>query len=134
MRFAMAAAALLAGTATLQAQEGFLQGAYFSAPEACALAREGGTTSAIEEGHLLLTATGILGYEYHCDFVETHKARHGPNWLAAALCEEPGVAFPDLLAIAPRAEGSVEVSSLAERGGETGGTTTYILCEGVEAP
>lgn len=131
-RVAIAALAYLAGISASLAEDGFVEGVYLNSPEACALAREGGAASALEEGHLILTRDGITGYEYHCDFLELRKARRGMNWLATALCEEPGIAFPDLIAIAPRGEGQVELNPMSMRDSGEGGGETYFLCEGVE--
>jgi len=114
----------------------FPEGVYAASPELCAAARSGGVQAIFEDGYTVLTAAGFEGIEYHCDFVQVLPGRRTPGFVVTALCEEPGYAFPDVLAIVPRGEGELQVtSSLDAAGGEPSANSgTFHLCEGVELP
>lgn len=137
---ALACAALLAAT-PLAAQEPFIEGVYLSAEGSCDEARRNGIESAIEAGGLALTASGLHGYEYHCDFLQVLKGVRTPGWTVTALCEEPDFAFSDLITILPRNERQIDLTSLALRSaagddaeGSAGSLEHYVLCEGVVLP
>ncbi|MFN3546416.1 MAG: hypothetical protein ACK4U0_02910 [Mesorhizobium sp.] len=128
-------AAILALPATAMAQE-FPAGVYAASPELCEVARTGGAQAIFEDGYTVLTANGFLGIEYHCDFLQVLPGKRTPGFVVTALCEEPGYAFPDVLAIVPRGEGELQVTStLDAAGGEPSGNSgTYHLCEGLTLP
>ncbi len=132
----MIVAALASIPAAAMGAEDFISGVYAPSPELCAAAKTGGVQSIFEQGDVVLTARGILGIEYHCDFLQVLKAPRTPGFVVTALCEEPGLAFPDVLAIMPRGEGELELSSTADAaGGEPSmNSGLYHLCEGVAAP
>ena len=129
------AGCILALPATAMSQE-FPVGVYTASPELCEAARTGGAQAIFEDGYTVLTAEGFLGIEYHCDFLQVLAGKRTPGFVVTALCEEPGYAFPDVLAIMPRGEGELEVtSSLDAAGGEPSGNSgTYHLCEGLTLP
>ena len=114
----------------------FPVGVHVASPELCEAARAGGLQAIFEDGYTVLTAAGFEGIEYHCDFVQVLAGKRTPGFVVTALCEEPGFAFPDLLAIVPRGEGELEVTStLDAAGGEPSANSgTYHLCEGVALP
>lgn len=126
----------LASASPAAAADEFITGVYAQSEELCAQAKSQGVQSLVEAGNVLLTARGFEGIEYHCEFLGVTKATRSDGWLASALCEEPGYAFPDMLSIMPRAEGQLEVTSVRvpdpdDPGGNGG---TYFHCEGVTAP
>lgn len=129
------AASILAWPGAAMSQE-FPAGVYAATPELCEAARTGGAQAIFEDGNTVLTAEGFLGIEYHCDFLQVLPGKRTPGFVVTALCEEPGYAFPDMLAIMPRGEGELEVtSSLDAVGGEPSGNSgTYHLCEGLTLP
>lgn len=129
------AACILAWPVAALSQE-FPDGVYAASPELCEAARSGGAQAIFEDGYTVLTADGFVGIEYHCDFLQVIAGKRTPGFVVTALCEEPGYAFPDLLAIVPRGEGQLEVtSSIDVVGGEPSGNSgTYHLCEGVTLP
>jgi hypothetical protein len=130
----MLGAALLAGAGAAAAAE-LPGGVYAASPELCQTARTRGLEAVFEEGNVVLTAGGIQGIEYHCDFVQVLGGRRSPGFVVTALCEEPGYAFPDLLAIVARGEGRLEVTSALDAGGEPSSNAgLYHLCEGVTPP
>jgi len=90
----------------------------------------------IEAGNVALTASGLEGTEYNCEFLQVTKAKLSPAWLVQAICQEPGYLFPDVLSITQMNATQIELVSVKpadpESGGGNGGT--YVLCEGVAAP
>lgn len=134
-------ALLLLGTAPLWAQEPFIEGVYLSNGELCAQAQADGLDSVLELGELALTASGLHGYEYHCDFLQVLKGVRTPGWTVITMCEEPDFAFSDLITIMPRREGQIDLVSLALRPssdedgeGSPGSIEEYVACEGVTPP
>lgn len=124
---------LLPGVST--AQEATIEGVYARSPEICAAAKKDLQTL-FENGETVLTKNGIEGIEYHCEFVDLKSSGSTPGWIATALCEEPGYAFPDLLVIMPRGAGELEVTSVRPAGedGNSGNAGMYYQCEGVSMP
>lgn len=135
MKAFLAAAALLAATLPLTAEE-FISGVYAETPELCAKARGEGLGAVLEGGNVVLSARGIDGYEYHRDFIQVVKGTRTPGHVVLALCEEPGYAFPDTMAIFPRAEGQLQLTAQGDNGDESGGgnSGTFHFCEGVALP
>lgn len=114
----------------------FPGGVYAPSQELCAAGQAGGIQSIFEQGDTVLTAAGIEGIEYHCDFVQVLEGWRTPGFVVTALCEEPDFAFPDLLAIVPRGEDELQVTSVLDAaGGEPSANSgTYHLCKGLELP
>lgn len=130
--------AVLTAALPAHAADAFIEGVYAGSPELCETARASpdGLQKLFEEGNVVLTARGIEGIEYHCDFLDVRKGSRTPGWVATALCEEPGYAFPDLISIMPRGEGELELVSVRDAGGDepSGNSGTYHLCAGVAEP
>ena len=55
---------------------------------------------------------GIEAYEFHCEFFDVKASKTSPFVLVQAVCEEPGLRFPDLLSITPFDDTTIEVVSL----------------------
>ena len=132
---AICAATLLLATQTFAAED-FIAGVFAPSPELCEAAESEGLQAIFERGDVVLTARGILGIEYHCDFLQVLEGTRTPGFVVTALCEEPGTAFPDVLAIVPRGEGQLELSSTTDAaGGEPSiNSGLYHVCTGVDAP
>lgn len=125
----------------LAAQEGFIEGVYLPSPELCAQAQAEGIDNVLEAGELALTAEGLHGYEYHCDFLQVLPGARTPGWTIIAMCEEPDFAFSDLITLVMRSEGQLDLVSLAlrssaesEESDSAGSLEQYVLCEGLESP
>ena len=142
MKTTAAALTMLAAMfAAPAAAQDFIEGVWFSSAEACAKARAEGIDNALEAGELALTAQGLHGYEYHCDFLQVLPGVRTPGWTVIAMCEEPDFAFSDLITLLPRREGQLDLVSLAlrsseqeEDGDSAGSREEYVLCEGLESP
>jgi hypothetical protein len=117
------------------AQQQLITGVYARSPEQCAEAKKD-FQAFIETGETVLTARGIEGIEYNCEFVDWKQATRSLGAVATMLCEEPGYAYPEIYAVMPRSEGELEFTlPLSVPQGETPGNYgTYYLCEGVEMP
>jgi hypothetical protein len=129
----VATVVILLTSSVAAAAQDFPEGVYLASPEHCDAARKSGIESVFEQGELMLTTRGLDGYEYSCEFVGITKAKVSTGWLVTALCEEPGYAFPEMIAIMPRGEGELELTSMAGDG-EGGNDGLYVLCEGVSPP
>lgn len=119
----------------------FISGVYAASPELCERARASpdGLQTVFEDGNVVLTASGILGIEYHCDFLQVLRGTRTPGFVVTALCEEPGFAFPDTIAIVARGEGELELTAASSGGGgddgaASGNSGVFHLCEGVTPP
>ena len=131
----------LIGCAGPALADDFIPGVWLPTTEACDQAKADGVAAVLEEGSLALTAEGLHGYEYHCDFLAVLRGKRTPAWTVTALCEEPGFAFSDLITITPRSEGELDLTSLATREGVAegemaapGSLEQYVRCEGVSLP
>ena len=136
LRF-LAAACLLGAAGTASAAEFIEGGVYLSSDELCAQARADGIEDVLGEGSLALTASGLHGYEYHCDFLQVLEGKRTPGWTVIAMCEEPGFSFSDLITIRPHGEGRLQLMSLALRQADEDSPASiedYVLCEGVDLP
>ena len=137
MRLVLLAAAAVAASVAMASAEDFIEGVYFSSADNCSRAQADGLEAVLGEGDLALTASGLHGYEYHCDFLQVLKGVRTPGWTVTALCEEPGFASSDIITIMQRSEGELELVSLALRSSEddaAGSLETYVHCPGVELP
>lgn len=135
VRTAFVAAALLASTGGALADD-FITGVYLQSEELCEQARKETIQPVIEAGNVFLTARGIEGIEFNCEFIERKKATRAPAWLVHAICQEPGYVFPDVLSVTQLSPAQIDVVSVAGAGDEGMPTNTasYQLCEGVAAP
>ncbi len=123
--------ALLAVTPALA--DSYPAGSYARSPELCQKAASEGVEAVAGEGELFLTERGLEGLESNCQFLRVDGRDNLPGWVATALCEEPGFAFPDLFSLMPRGENVLEVTSLRDGGTESEGGIggLYHLCDGV---
>jgi hypothetical protein len=88
------------------AQEAFIKGVY-STPEGCAaLKAKKGT-----EDYVFLSATGLEGTEFNCEFVQIYPRKSMPGWAAVAFCEEPGLSYPELFSILPLDDTSLHLGT-----------------------
>lgn len=130
-----AAAVLLASTGSALADD-FISGVYLQSEELCQQAKKETIQAVIEAGNVLLTARGIEGIEFNCEFLEMKKATRAPAWLVHAICQEPGYVFPDVLSVTQLSPTQIDVVSVNGAGDEGMPTNTasYVFCEGVAAP
>jgi hypothetical protein len=56
------------------AADDFIKGVYVQSEELCANATKSGLDSVLQEGNVILTARGIEGVEYNCEFLQVMKA------------------------------------------------------------
>ena len=133
---AILAAAVLAATAAGASAEDFITGVYLQSEELCAQAKKETIQPVIEAGNVLLTARGIEGIEFNCEFLQVTKANRAPAWLVHAICQEPGYVFPDVLSVTQLSPTQIDVVSVNGVGDEGMPTNTasYVFCEGVAAP
>ncbi len=118
MRLAIAAFVALSAPALAAEPEMIIDQSktYVAQPSTCAdLEAAGGD---VYENADLLTLSfngGMQGYEFHCEFFDV-KSRPGDlGWLLVeAICEEPGLRWPDLLSVSQATEDSIEVVSMAD--------------------
>ncbi|CAG1011097.1 hypothetical protein RHIZO_03919 [Rhizobiaceae bacterium] len=129
-------AALMSVTASAAAAEDFVKGVYLQSEELCAQAKKETIQAVIEGGNVLLTARGIEGIEYNCEFLQVTKANRAPAWLVNAICQEPGYVFPDVLSVTQMSPTQIDVVSVVGAGDEAtpSNTATYQYCEGIAAP
>lgn len=134
-RMTMLAGALIATSAGAQAED-FIKGVYLQSEELCQQAKKETIQAVIEAGNVLLTARGIEGIEFNCEFIEVKKATRAPAWLVHAICQEPGYVFPDVLSVTQMSPTQIDLVSVVGAGDEATPTNTasYQLCEGVAAP
>jgi hypothetical protein len=84
---------------------------YVADPASCA-AIEADGIAGIGEGLALSFADGIQSFEFHCAFFDVKSREGSPFLLVEAVCEEPGLRFPDLISISPYEADTIEVVSL----------------------
>ncbi len=112
MRVAFAAAIALAATPAAAQRDAVVQTRlYVSDPAACE-AIEANGVDGIGEATTLSFKDGIQSFEFHCNFFDVKTRDSGPLVLVEAICEEPGIRFPDLISISPYEEDTIEVVSL----------------------
>ena len=106
-RAALAALALATQPMLTARAADFISGTYSSESGCQAAAHKEATNE-----FLYLTAKGITGDEFGCDFLNV-LARGGdkPGWVATALCEEPTISYPQLISIVPREDGRLQVAA-----------------------
>jgi len=101
---------------------------YVSKPEACDALKSKGVAAFDDLGFTAMTlADGIQGMEFHCGFFDVKSKPDSNALLVEAICEEPGFMYPDLIAIGPWDENTIQVVSshdlqdaaMAQMSGET---------------
>lgn len=137
LRVLLPAAGLFLAAVPSNAQEGFIAGVYLESAKLCEQAKKESLQTVIEASNLVLTSRGFDSVEYNCKFLEVLKNPHMPSgWIVTAMCEEPGLAAPDVLSIVERQIGQLEIVSMADDDdGEADGLSgTWHRCDGVEMP
>lgn len=117
----MAGAAVALGCLVFSAAaaEGVIKGVYLSEKELCAQAKKDTLQSVIEAGNLILSDRGLESVEYNCAFLQMLRhPRMQAGWVATAMCEEPGFAYPEMFSITERTPGELEIAAMSELGGQ----------------
>ena len=127
--------AFIAATPAL-AEGDFIEGIYLESEALCAEARKDSLQSVIDAGNTALSAYGLEGMEFNCEFFQIAKATTSPSWIVNALCAEPGHVFPDVLSVTQVSATEIELASVRAEveGGIPGNGGAYVLCDGVTAP
>ena len=85
---------------------------YVSKPEACEALQSKGIDAFNDLDFTVMTfADGIQGMEFHCGFYDVKDKPHSNALLVEAICEEPGFMYPDLIAIGPWDDTTIQVAS-----------------------
>lgn len=119
------------------AADDFIEGVYLQSEELCAQARKDTLQKLIDAGNVILSAHGLQGVEYTCEFVQISKATASPSWAVTAICQEPGYVFPDVLSVAQMNSKQIDLVSVRPVDDESeasGNSGSYYLCEGVALP
>ena len=119
------------------AAEDFIEGVYLQSEELCAQAKKDTLQTLIEAGNIVLSAHGLQGVEYNCEFLQVTKATSSPSWAVTAICQEPGFLFPDVLSITQMNATQIDIVSVrptADEGEQAGNGGSYYLCDGVSLP
>ena len=127
--------AFIAATPAL-AEGDFIEGIYLESEALGAEARKDSLQSVIDAGNTALSAHGLEGMEFNCEFFQVAKATTSPSWIVNALCAEPGHVFPDVLSVTQDCATEIELASVRTEveGGIPGNGGAYVLCDGVTAP
>ena len=136
LRMSMLAVVVFAASQPVLAED-MIKGVWLSSEELCAKAKADGIQGVIEEGNILLTQRGLESIEYNCEFVQVTRAARAPSWLVNAVCQEPGLVFPDVLTVTEMTPTQLDIASVRPPDQEEGGSGnegSYFLCEGVEMP
>lgn len=112
-----------------------IEGVYARSKENCAAAKAD-FQAFIETGEVILTKQGIEGIEYNCEFLDWKFSSRAPGAVVTAMCQEPGHAVPEILAIIQSNDTELEVTTVetGRPAEETSNAGTYYLCEGVTRP
>lgn len=127
---------LVAASPALAADE-FIEGVYLQSEELCKQAKKDTLQTLIDAGNIVLSASGLQGVEYNCEFLQISKATASPSWAVTAICQEPGYVFPDVLSVTQMNSKQVDLVSVRPAGDESeasGNSGSYYLCEGVALP
>lgn len=126
LRLGLFAAALALGSvlpAVAQDAHDFMNGVYASTEETCEQLKASGLAGMEESA--ALTAEGLHAYEYACDFVDL-KPNAGAlgGWVGTAICDEPDLTYPDVVAIVPSEDDALRVHFLSDRVGSSEETSS----------
>ena len=85
---------------------------YVSEPSGCETLEKQGL-DALTDGELLTLSfsNGIQSMEFQCNFYDVKSRPNTPLLFVDAVCELPGEVYPDILAIAPMGEDTIQVVS-----------------------
>ena len=85
---------------------------YVSEPSGCEALEKQGLDALMEGNFLTLSfAGGIQSIEFQCNFYDVKSRPNTPLLFVDAVCELPGEVYPDILAIAPMGEDTIQVVS-----------------------
>ncbi|MBZ9981193.1 MULTISPECIES: hypothetical protein [unclassified Mesorhizobium] len=119
------------------AADDFIEGVYLKSEELCAQAGKDTLQTLIDAGNIVLSAHGLQGVEYNCEFLQISKATRSPSWAVTAICQEPGYVFPDVLSVtqmSPTEIDLVSVRPIEDESEASGNSGSYYLCEGMAPP
>ncbi|MER8749900.1 hypothetical protein NKH57_11560 [Mesorhizobium sp. M1050] len=119
------------------AADDFIEGVYLQSEELCKQAKKDTLQTLVEAGNIVLSARGLQGVEYNCEFMQISKATASPSWAVTAICQEPGYVFPDVLSVTQINSKQVDLVSVRPTDSESeasGNSGSYYLCEGVALP
>jgi hypothetical protein len=119
------------------AADDFIEGVYLQSEELCTQAKKDTLQTLIDAGNIVLSAHGLQGAEYACEFVQISKATRSPSWAVTAICQEPGYVFPDVLSVTqmnPTQVDLVSVRPIDDESEASGNSGSYYRCEGVALP
>ncbi|WP_027058914.1 hypothetical protein [Mesorhizobium loti] len=128
---------MFAAASPALAADDFIEGVYLQSEELCAQAKKDTLQTLIDAGNVVLSAHGLQGVEYNCEFVQISKATRSPSWAVTAICQEPGYVFPDVLSVTqmnPTQVDLVSVRPIDDESEASGNSGSYYLCEGVALP
>ncbi|PWJ89129.1 MULTISPECIES: hypothetical protein [Mesorhizobium] len=127
---------LVAASPALAADD-FIEGVYLQSEELCKQAKKDTLQTLIDAGNIVLSAHGLQGVEYNCEFLQVSKAAASPSWAVTAICQEPGYVFPDVLSVTQMNAKQVDLVSVRPVDDESearGNSGSYYLCDGVALP
>ncbi|MBZ9960925.1 MULTISPECIES: hypothetical protein [unclassified Mesorhizobium] len=136
LRNSLCVSMLFAASPALAADD-FIEGVYLKSEELCAQARKDTLQTLIDAGNIVLSAHGLQGVEYNCEFLQISKATRSPSWAVTAICQEPGYVFPDVLSVtqmSPTQIDLVSVRPIEDESEASGNSGSYYLCEGMAPP
>jgi hypothetical protein len=136
LRQSLCVSMFVAATPALAADD-FVEGVYLQSEELCTQAKKDTLQTLIDAGNIVLSAHGLQGVEYNCEFVQISKATSSPSWAVTAICQEPGYVFPDVLSVtrmSPTQLDLVSVRPINDESEASGNSGSYYLCEGVALP
>ena len=136
LRQSLCVSMLFAASPALAADD-FIEGVYLQSEELCTQARKATLQTLIDAGSIVLSAHGLEGVEYNCEFLQISKATASPSWAVTAICQEPGYVFPDVLSVTQVSATQLDLVSVRPAGDESeasGNSGSYYLCEGVALP
>jgi len=116
------------------AADDFIEGVYLQSEDLCAQARKDTLQTLIAAGNIVLSASGLQGVEYNCEFVQISKATRSPSWAVTAICQEPGYIFPYVLSVTRVSSTQIDLVSVRPADDESessGNGGSYFLCEGL---
>ncbi|QPC92839.1 hypothetical protein [Mesorhizobium sp. INR15] len=128
---------MLVAASPVGAADDFIKGVYPQSEGLCAQAKKDTLRTLIEAGNVVLSANGLQGVEYNCEFLQVTKATRSPSWAVTAICQEPGYAFPDVLSVtqlSPTQIDLVSVKPIEDESEGSGNSGSYYLCDGVALP
>lgn len=88
---------------------------YVTDPAACEALEEKGVDAWMDMDFLSLSfERGIQSMEFHCNFYDVTGRKGGNHLFIDAICELPGEIYPDIMAVTPYGENTIQVVSSAE--------------------